>query len=336
MMAGWPGSTKPISSLVTSASTSMAASSGTTAHQGLRAGHDLADRGDAELLHGAGDRRPKLHAFALRLRLDQFLFRPLGLAFGVREFFGLLGDELRHLLDELAFGRERRLGFPELSLLVDQRGFLGFQLLLRVEHERPGTGAAILELLTHVDALGMERDHPLAGRDAVGQPLPFRLLLFRLGLQAALRGRQFGNIGGEHAVLANLHRSVVPASERDRRRRKLVRQRDRHRETAARRFRGRAFEVAQLCFAIRGGVGRIKLDQRIAGLDGAAVLDEHLDHPAGFEGLHHLGSADRLNPTGRDRLDVELAEIGPGERRRGGNADKPQESDADRVTPAFR
>ena len=70
--------------------------------------------------------------------------------------------------------------------------------------------------------------------------------------------------------------------------------------------------------------------KHVAGLDAAAVLDVDGHDLAGIERLHDLGLAARLDLSGGDRVDVEPAEIRPGERTGDGEADIEEERYADR------
>jgi hypothetical protein len=50
-----------------------------------------------------------------------------------------------------------------------------------------------------------------------------------------------------------------------------------------------------LLFTLGARLARVELDEKVSGLDPAAIFDGDPDDPARIERLHHLGASARLN-----------------------------------------
>ena len=98
-------------------------------------------------------------------------------------------------------------------------------------------------------------------------------------------------------------------------------------DAPARGFGKRRLQIALLLFAIGAGLPRVEFNEKIAGLNPAAILDGDPDNPARIERLDHLGSSARLDAALGDGVNLKPAEIGPGERGREEKADHPNRSD---------
>ena len=90
------------------------------------------------------------------------------------------------------------------------------------------------------------------------------------------------------------------------------------------------FQVARRRIGDRPCLGRIELDQHIAGLHVLAVLHVNGLDGAGIERLDQLGAAVGLHPAGRHRMDVQLGKDAPHQGGGEHQADGPQDGDGHR------
>ena len=96
---------------------------------------------------------------------------------------------------------------------------------------------------------------------------------------------------------------------------------------AAGAFSQRRFQIALLLLPLGARLARIELDEKVSGLDAAAILDGDPDDPARIERLHHLGASARLDAALGHGVNLKPAEIGPGERSRKKEANQPDHGD---------
>ena len=200
----------------------------------------------------------------------------------VGELLRLIGDELADGFLDLAVERvHRRVGLDQLTAVAGVRGDLGFVLLQRLDGERARARAPGIQLLPHGYPLLGKRDELLARRDGGGQALLGGRLLGGLRFEAGDRRAQLREIGRQHALLPMTHRladirgnAIGCGSSASVRAAAIATWRRAASALAA-------FEVARLRFAVGGGFRRVELQEHVAGVHPAAVLDmDGDDRPA--------------------------------------------------------
>ena len=284
----------------------------------------MADGGDGELLDGAGNRGLQRGAGVLGAGLDHLLRQPVGLARRLGELLRLIGDELAARLEQLGLERlDGRLGLDELALVHGELSDLRLVLLQRVDDQGARQRATVVQGLAHVGALLGEFHQPLARLDGGLETHPRRILFRDLRRHVGPIGGELSDVGRQHALLAKPDAGADAVGERHGARFELVAARDIDRDLPTNRLGARCLQIAGLTLLVGTGFGRVELDQHVAGRDHAAVLDHDGRHLARLQRLHDLGATRGLDAPLRDGVDVELADVGPQQRRHDAETDDP-------------
>src|SRR5262249_44262252 len=255
--------------------------------------------------------------------------QPVTLAFRLGELLALIGDELRDRLTHLLFDSfEHGRAFPELSLLSNLASDLSLMAFECIDDLGTRTRTSLVDQFTHVSTFSGESDNLFTGGNALGQSTNGRAGLCRLSLvgfqicaklcQVGSKDIQFPLAQGWADSRWELDGSYL-----------MIKAGGLNGCSATQGLGDSCFEVTpQACFIGRG-FGRVKLDQHVASLHVAAVLNKRGGDLTRLERLHYLRAAAWLDLAGSNGIDIDHPEIRPSQGQQKQSTNRENHTDSD-------